>query len=107
MKRKQFVSCNVAIRIFIFAAITILSFPLPLRAQRTPTIALVTTSGVVPMGARKLTFIFSSNFAGTILGVAFSGATDAALTIEPPMGDLLKSVSYTITAGSMRIVEVQ
>lgn len=75
--------------------------------QRTPSITTATASGSVPAGARKLTFIFSNDFAGSVLGSTFSGTNDASVTIDAPAGDTLAAVAYTITAGSLRIVEVQ
>lgn len=73
---------------------------------RTPTITTAATDGTVAAGARGLTFIFSSDFAGTILGAAFSGGTDSSVTIPVPSGDTLGAVAYTISAGSARIVKV-
>lgn len=73
---------------------------------RTPTITLVSTDGSVAAGSRGLTLILSSDFAGTILGATFSGATTSSLTIPVPDGDTLGAVDYTISAGSMLIVRV-
>lgn len=75
--------------------------------QRTPTITTAVASGAVPAGTRKLTFIFSSDFTGTVLGAAFTGASDASVTIDAPAGDTLGEVAYTVTSGSIRIVAVQ
>lgn len=76
-------------------------------AERTPTITTASSSGTVSAGARKLTFIFSADFSGTVLGAAFEGATDTAITIDAPSGDTLAAVAYTRSAGSVRIVKVQ
>lgn len=78
----------------------------PASVQRTPSIAVVNASGSVAAGARKVTFIFSTDFAGTVMGVAFSGANDAALPIESDGGNTLAAIAYTITAGSARIVKI-
>jgi hypothetical protein len=74
---------------------------------RTPTISSASTSGSVTAGARKITFIFSSDFTGTVLGVAFTGANDTYVNIDAPGNDTLTAVAYTVTAGSVRILKVQ
>lgn len=74
--------------------------------QRTPTITTVTGSGTVAAGSRKLTFVFSSDFAGSVLGATFSGPTDNSVTIDAPSGDTLGAVIYTVTAGSVRIIQI-
>lgn len=74
--------------------------------QRTPTISTVNSSGTVAAGARKLTFIFSGDFSGTVLGTAFAGGTDASLTIDAPAGDTLAAVGYTVASGSIRIIQI-
>lgn len=51
--------------------------------------------------------ILSTNFTGTILGVAYSGATDAVQPFEAPHGETLEAITYTVTAGSIRIVVVR
>jgi hypothetical protein len=78
--------------------------------QRATVYSTVTTSGSVPAGAKKIVFIFSSDFVGTIKGasqsgpaVAWTGANDSSFS--PPVSDLdtLESQVYTIASGSMRI----
>jgi hypothetical protein len=76
-------------------------------AQLTPTITTVTTSGTVAAGARKLTFVFSSDFAGTVLTATFAGANDASISLDAPTPNTLAAVAYTVTAGTIRIVKVQ
>jgi hypothetical protein len=75
--------------------------------QRTPTITSHTADVTVAAGARKLTLIFSADFAGTVLGVAFAGTADASLTIDAPPGDTLAAVAVTRSAGTVRILKVQ
>ena len=53
-------------------------------AQRTQAIATVTGNGTVAAGAARVTFLFSSNFGGSILGAAFAGGSDSSLTIDSP-----------------------
>jgi hypothetical protein len=69
----------------------------------TPSISTVTTNGTVAAGALKVVFIFSSNFAGTLLGAAFTGAVDDEITLEVE-DNLLPAIPYTVSAGSARIV---
>ena len=62
-------------------------------------------SGEVQRGYRKVTFLFSSTFAGTLLGMTMAGATDTApLTIEAPDNCTLGALPYTRSAGSVRII---
>jgi len=74
--------------------------------QRTQTITLLTTSGTIAAGARGLTLIFSTDFTGTVGGVAFNGANDSSFTFPIPSGDTIGAVSYVVTTGSIRAVKV-
>ncbi len=74
---------------------------------RTPSITTAVVSGTVREGARKVTFLFSTDFAGTVLGATFSGAANSFLTIDAPNDDTLGAIAYTRTAGTIRIVEVR
>lgn len=70
----------------------------------TPTATLVTDSAASPVVAGKtaVTFTTSSDFAGTILGVA--RLPNVAYCFTPTsMGKTLSSIAYTVTAGSMTI----
>lgn len=75
--------------------------------RRTASITSVNASGSVAAGAKSITFIFSLDFTGTVAGGAFTGAADTSITITAPGADTLSAVAYTVTAGSIRIVEVQ
>lgn len=70
-------------------------------------ITTATTSGSVTRGARSVTFIFSSDFAGTVAGVAFAGATDSSFTPPIQTGDTFSAIAYTVTAGNVRIAVVR
>ena len=72
-----------------------------------PTITLVAESGTIPAGAKSLTFIFSSDFAGTVLGVAFAGGADSTISLTAPVGDTLTAVVYTVSAGSYRLITIK
>lgn len=51
----------------------------------------------------SIVLIFSSDFTGTVQGVAFAGAADYSLQLGAN-GELLKSVNVVVTAGSVRLV---
>lgn len=74
-------------------------------AEATPTITSVNSNGTVAAGAVGLTFVLSTDFAGTILGATYSGTTTSSQTIPVPSGYKLGAVAYTISAGSMLIVK--
>lgn len=63
-----------------------------------------TTSGTVAAGARGVLFVFSSDFTGTINGVAWAGSADSYY--QPPIqaGDTFAAIAYTVTAGTVRII---
>jgi len=78
----------------------------PASAQRTPAIATATGSGTVSSGKRKVTFIFSADFTGTVLSAAFNGNVDSQLQIDAPAGDTLAAIAYTVTNGNVKILTV-
>ena len=61
----------------------------------------------VPAGCRGLTFIFSSDYTGTVAGKTFVGTTDASYTVPMQTGDTLAAVSVVVTTGNVRIIEVR
>lgn len=75
-------------------------------AQLTPATSTVTTNGTVAAGKYSVEFIFSSDFAGTILTVAYAGANDAVKSFEAPAGRTLAAIAYTISAGSARLTTI-
>lgn len=76
------------------------------KANSTVSITSVSSSGQIASGFQEVTLIFSSDFEGTVQGVAFDGETDASLTLRAQSGQSLGQVRYTVTAGSIRIVRV-
>lgn len=58
-------------------------------------------SGSVAAGALNVTFLASSDFAGTILGITF--AAGATLTRTAPPGKTLGSIAFTRSAGTLNI----
>lgn len=79
-------------------------------------IVTATTSGTVAGRARFVTFIFNTSFTGTIAGACFAGTAgvcsagspaDLSITIPAPAGDTLGAITYTISAGSARIIRTQ
>lgn len=69
----------------------------------TPSATIVTDSSASPVIAGKVsvTFTTSSDFAGTILGVARDPAT--IYSFSSSLGKTLTAIAYTVTAGSMTI----
>lgn len=71
---------------------------------RTPALSTVTTNGTVAAGKKYIEFILSSDFAGTIGGATFAGATDAVYSLPLlPGADTYEALAYTISAGSARL----
>lgn len=64
-----------------------------------------TTSANTINNCQSVTFIFRSSFTGTVGGVAFTAA-DVPLTIRAEHGSVLRAIPYTVTAGTLAIVEV-
>ncbi|MEO7099101.1 MAG: hypothetical protein ABI162_07045 [Luteolibacter sp.] len=62
-----------------------------------------TASGSVAAGTFQVTFIPSTSFTGTIMGVAFVAA-DAPFTLRANAPNGLQAIPYTVTAGTLRIV---
>lgn len=73
--------------------------------QRALTSSNKTAGGSVAAGAVGVQFILSSDFAGTINGNSYSGATSAFWS-PPPLvnpGDTYPAIPYTISAGSINL----
>lgn len=82
-----------------------------LLAKTSPTTALtvsasvVSTSGSVTSGARYVDMLFSSDFDGTLLGVAILGSALTAYSF-PAVGEhTYPAIAYTRSAGSITIVK--
>lgn len=74
--------------------------------QLTPVTTTVTTGATVAAGKFSVEFIFSSDFVGTILTAAYTGAADAVKSFEAPAGRTLAAIAYTISAGSARLTTI-
>ena len=70
----------------------------------------------VPARSRMVTFVFSSDFVGTVAGRCFAGTAgacgtnqpaDDSLTLTAPAGDTLVEIPYTCSAGSVRVIRTQ
>lgn len=69
--------------------------------------AAATSNGSVSSGAFAATFIFSSDFTGTIASTSFNGASDRSFTTPPlPSGQTYSAIAYVVTTGSVRILTV-
>lgn len=82
------------------------------QAVQIETFATPQASGAhIKAGCSSVTFIFNSSFVGTIQGAAFTGSTDSSVFIPAngsgPGINRLSDVYFTITAGSLRVVEVR
>jgi hypothetical protein len=66
-----------------------------------------TTSGTTTRGLRGVTFIFSSDFTGTVAGMTFNGATDTSYSPPVQTGDTLSAIAYVVTTGNIRIMPVR
>lgn len=80
-------------------------------AKTSPTLAvtasgsLVSVSGSVVSGARYVDMLFSSDFDGTVLGVAMLGSAITGYSF-PVIGEhTYGAISYTISAGSINILK--
>lgn len=92
---------------FLLCFVVPLNAAPPLSAQLRTGSYLVSASGTVKGGCRSVTFIFSSDFTGTVDGLAYTGAADASMPF-PAIGEHTYGViAYTRTAGSIRIREIR
>ena len=83
------------------------------------TTATSACSGGCTVAARavQVTFIFSTDFVGTIDGDCFAGTAgvcnasfspaDLTITVKARSGDTLMAIPYTISAGTARILRLQ
>lgn len=70
-----------------------------------PNAKLYTASFEVPAGYTSFDLIFSSDFTGTVGGVAYAGTTDAVQSFTGN-GTLLGSIRVVVTTGSVRVASV-
>lgn len=72
---------------------------------RTYSTGLTTTPNIIAAGKLGVTVLFSSDFVGTVGGIAFTGATAVSYSdsiIQP--GDTLPAITVTCSAGSYSLV---
>jgi hypothetical protein len=74
--------------------------------MRNATVGSFTGNTTVDAGAKSVTFIFSSDFAGKIGGVDFSGTNDASIDFSAPNGETLGPIEVIVSAGTVRIAKV-
>lgn len=74
-------------------------------SEITPTMTLVTTSGSVAAGSRALTFVFSADYTGTVLGASIDGASTSSFNFPIPSGYTLGEVEYTVSTGNILIYQ--
>lgn len=72
----------------------------------TPSITTANIGGTIAAGSRAVLFSFSADFTGTIQGGAFTGASNS-FRLAAPTGTKFSAISYTVTAGTIQIVDVR
>lgn len=73
----------------------------PSGAAKTLTSIAPTTSGTVAAGKGSVSFLSSSDFVGTVNGVAFPANSPKSIAANP--GDTINAIAYTISAGTLYI----
>ena len=68
---------------------------------KTPVMTNVTASGTVAAGYTSITMVTSTDFVGTILGLAATASTTYPFSSN---GNPLSAITYTIGAGSIQII---
>lgn len=74
---------------------------------RSANTTLATSNGSVSTNSSTVIFYLSSDFNGTIDGVAVSPLITRQINYGANTGDLINAIPYTISAGSLLIVQVQ
>jgi hypothetical protein len=100
-------------RFALVSVLTLLSFSM-VRADTTgqeqvsiKTCTSSSNSSGTLSGDRSVTFIFHASFAGTIAGNNQFTSADVPLKINAESGDTLGPITYTVTAGTLLIVEAK
>lgn len=75
----------------------------PAGAQRTITSTVATTGATIAAGAKSVSFIFSSDYAGAVNGATIDPAVTASKSFNAPGPDTLPAIVYTCTAGSVTV----
>jgi hypothetical protein len=74
--------------------------------MKNASIGSFTGNTTVDAGAKSVTFIFSSDFAGKVGGVSFDGTKDASIDFPAPNGETLGPIDVIVSAGTVRIAKV-
>lgn len=77
------------------------------QGQRVTQVELKSTgqNGSTLNTASQVTFIFRASYTGNVGGIAFTSA-DVPLTIRAENGSTLRAVPFTVTAGTLVVVQV-
>lgn len=67
--------------------------------SRAPAAVAATAGATIAAGSKSITFISSSDWAGTILGVTFPASS--TFTLNAPAGDTIGAVVFTRSAGTL------
>lgn len=66
-----------------------------------------TTDGTIRQGAKQVILVFSADFGGTVNGVSYTWAAGGSVNFGPFNQDQTVAITYTISAGSIKIIRVQ
>jgi hypothetical protein len=105
-------STRELMKIFFLVITLFVAAIAPLRAdqftQRNTTLETRTTgqNGSTHDGCRTVIFIFHASFTGTVGGQAFT-SSDVPLRLEAQSQDTLRAIPFTVTAGSVVVVEIR
>lgn len=77
------------------------------QGQRVTDVELKATgqNGSTINNCTQVTFIFRASYTGNIGGIAFTSA-DVPLTVRAENGSVLRQIPYTVTAGTLVLVQV-
>ncbi len=70
------------------------------------TTAAHTDDGTIKSGAKQLILVFSSDFTGTVNGLAFDFAAGGSFNFGPFDYDRLDAFTYVTTTGTIREIRV-
>lgn len=62
-----------------------------------------TADYTVPTGARSVLLVFSSDFAGTVLGATITPAQSPSMSFTADQNNLLPAIAITVSAGNVNV----
>lgn len=73
---------------------------------RTPSITIANSNGSVATGAQSVSLLFSTDFAGTVLGATIDPTAVAGLSFQANGNDTIGAIAYTRSAGFITIAKI-